>query len=63
MNNAYDAELRSLAKQVVSELKMDDFFREGVYTMVGGPTYETVAELRLIRMLGIDAVGKILILY
>jgi len=28
-----------------------------VYTMVGGPTFETVAELKLMKLLGIDAVG------
>lgn len=37
---------------------MGKFLREGVYTMVGGPSYETVAELRAMKYLGIDAVGK-----
>jgi purine-nucleoside phosphorylase len=31
--------------------------REGVYAMVGGPTYETPAEQRFLRSLGADVVG------
>ncbi len=31
--------------------------REGIYAMVGGPTYETPAEQRFLRALGADAVG------
>lgn len=58
MNNAYDGKLRLLAKQVASELGMADYVHEGIYTMVGGPSYETVAELRALRMLGADAVGR-----
>lgn len=58
MNTAYDSELRKLGKSVAKELGMSDFFHEGVYTMVGGPVFETVAELRLMKILGIDAVGK-----
>lgn len=57
MNTAYDVALRKLAKSVASELGMNEFVHEGVYTMVGGPSFETVAELRLMKMLGIDAVG------
>jgi purine-nucleoside phosphorylase len=30
---------------------------EGVYVMLSGPSYETRAELRLLRMMGGDAVG------
>jgi len=57
MNTAYDLDLRKLGKAVASELGMSEFFHEGVYTMVGGPVFETVAELRLMKILGIDAVG------
>jgi len=57
LNNVYDAKLRLLAKQVGNELGMSNFMREGVYTMVGGPSFETVAELRAMKTLGIDAVG------
>lgn len=50
--------LRQLAKQVAKDIGIDQYIREGVYVMLGGPAYETVAELRLLRMLGVDAVGK-----
>jgi len=32
--------------------------REGVYIMLGGPNYETVAELKMLREMGVDSVGK-----
>ena len=37
---------------------LEGVVREGVYTMVGGPNYETIAELKLLRALGVDSVGK-----
>ncbi|XP_076442495.1 purine nucleoside phosphorylase-like [Babylonia areolata] len=55
--DTYDKGLRDLAKQVVTELGYGSIAREGVYVMIGGPTFETVAESRLLKLLGADAVG------
>ena len=53
---AYDAGLRALARSVAGSWP-DITLHEGVYTMVGGPNYETGAELKFLRMIGTDAVG------
>ena len=58
LNNSYDMRLRQMAMECAKEMGIAPHIHEGVYVMLGGPTYETVAELRLLRMLGIDAVGK-----
>ncbi|HET8907269.1 MAG TPA: purine-nucleoside phosphorylase [Ktedonobacterales bacterium] len=55
MNDAYDPELRQLALTVAEQKGID--LAEGVYAMVGGPNYETQAELRMLRLCGADAVG------
>lgn len=57
INNAYDRQLRNLTKEIAKDLGFSDFMQEGVYAMVGGPSYETVSELRALRTLGADAVG------
>lgn len=57
MNNAYDADIRSIAKGIVKDMGMENEVHEGVYTCLGGPNYETVAELKLLQILGVDAVG------
>lgn len=54
--NAYNAELRKLAHSVAAAWP-EITLHEGVYTMVGGPNYETGAELRFLRAVGTDAVG------
>src|SRR5438270_7733607 len=53
---AYDAELRALAQSVAAKWS-EITLHEGVYAMVGGPSYETGAELKLLRAVGADAVG------
>ncbi|KAL8614703.1 hypothetical protein ACOMHN_057373 [Nucella lapillus] len=55
--DTYDKDLRDLAKEIVVELGYGNITREGVYVMIGGPTFETVAESRMLKLLGADAVG------
>ncbi len=55
MSEAYSKSLRALAKEVAQELGIE--LREGVYAGLLGPSYETPAEIRMLRTLGGDAVG------
>ncbi len=55
MSQAYDRDLRELAKRAAAEAGWT--LREGVYACVAGPSFETPAELRFLRMIGADAVG------
>ena len=55
MSEPYDADLRSLAKRVASELGVP--LDEGVYVALLGPTYETRAEVKMLQQLGADAIG------
>ena len=55
--DTYDKDLRDLAKKIAVELGCGSIVREGVYIMIGGPTFETVAESRLLKSFGADAVG------
>jgi purine-nucleoside phosphorylase len=55
MTAVYDASLRALAKAAGAELKQT--LREGVYAALPGPSYETPAEVRMLRILGADLVG------
>ncbi|XP_064796345.1 purine nucleoside phosphorylase-like [Oncorhynchus masou masou] len=57
MSDAYDRELQQLAVDVGQELGYGDFLREGVYCVLGGPSFETIAECRMLHKLGADAVG------
>lgn len=54
--DAYDGKLRALARSVAAQWP-EMTLHEGVYTMVGGPNYETRAELKYLRLVGSDAVG------
>ncbi len=55
LTTAYDPELRKLALRVCRKNKVPA--REGIYVAVGGPSYETPAEIRAFRILGGDVVG------
>jgi purine-nucleoside phosphorylase len=55
MNKAYDPALRRLALKVAANLRIE--LKQGIYVGLGGPTFETPAEVRFLRMIGGDAVG------
>ncbi len=55
MSSAYDPGLIALAMEAARELGID--LKQGVYCWMNGPSYETPAEIRMIRTLGADAVG------
>jgi purine-nucleoside phosphorylase len=55
MSRPYDGELIALAERCAVEERIG--IRRGVYVAVTGPSYETAAELRMLRGLGADAVG------
>jgi len=55
MSQAYDRELNQLARHAAQ--KADIPLREGVYACLAGPSFETPADLRFLRIIGTDAVG------
>lgn len=55
MSSAYNKELFELSKNVSKKIGVDVV--EGTYFMMTGPSYETPAEIKMIRILGGDAVG------
>jgi purine-nucleoside phosphorylase len=55
MTEVYSREYRRIAKAVADELGLK--LHEGVYLALQGPNYETPAEIRMMRILGADAVG------
>jgi purine-nucleoside phosphorylase len=52
---AYDRELGACAERAAREQGLE--LRQGVYGAMLGPSYETPSEIRMLRMLGADAVG------
>jgi purine-nucleoside phosphorylase len=51
----YDPHLRELAVRVAEESSVP--LHQGVYICLSGPTFETPAEVRMVRLIGGDAVG------
>lgn len=57
MNQCYDKALMNLTDEVAAQLGVTRFMHKGVYAMLGGPNYETVAESRFLHLAGVDAIG------
>lgn len=55
MSTAYNPALRELLLDIGKKQGLK--LKTGVYAMVSGPSYETPAEIRMLRTLGADAVG------
>jgi purine-nucleoside phosphorylase len=55
MSRAYDRDLLQAAREVARSLSAT--LREGVYACLAGPSFETPADLRFLRAVGVDAVG------
>lgn len=55
MTYAYDPELQLIMKNLFEKLNIR--YHEGVYCGVTGPTYETPAEIRYLKIIGGSAVG------
>ncbi|MGV3625522.1 MAG: purine-nucleoside phosphorylase, partial [Archangium sp.] len=55
MTHAYDPSALNILKAAAQATQVE--LQEGVYVSLSGPTYETPAEIRMLRTLGGDAVG------
>ena len=55
MSRSYDLELMALARQAAGENNLT--LREGVYCGLSGPSFESPADLRFLKLAGADAVG------
>lgn len=55
MSTVYDKELQDILRETAKENHIP--MKEGVYLQLTGPSFESPAEIRMIRTLGADAVG------
>lgn len=55
MSAIYDRKLQQVIRRTARENGI--FLQEGVYAQLTGPSFESPAEIRMLRMLGCDAVG------
>lgn len=55
MTEAYSKDLRDELKKIGQELGIE--LKEGIYAALTGPSYETPAEIKMLKTLGADAVG------
>ncbi|XP_066153802.1 purine nucleoside phosphorylase-like isoform X2 [Euwallacea fornicatus] len=57
MNKAYNKQLIDIARVAAKDVGFSDNYHEGVYGLYAGPNYETIAEVKVLKMLGVDAAG------
>jgi len=55
LSEVYDKEFQEIAIHEAHEMKLE--LRRGIYAALTGPSYETPAEIRMLRAAGADAVG------
>ena len=55
MSHVYDAELQDVIRETAKEQGV--YLQEGVYAQLTGPSFESPADIRMMRVLGADAVG------
>lgn len=55
LTSTYDPDLQSIVIDEAKAINVD--LRRGVYAALSGPSYETPAEIHMVRTLGADAVG------
>jgi purine-nucleoside phosphorylase len=55
MSEVYDHEYQDIAVTEAHGMSLE--LRRGIYAALSGPSYETPAEIRMLRLLGADAVG------
>ncbi len=55
MTSVYDEDLQEIIRNIAKENRID--LKEGVYVQLTGPSFESPAEIRMLRTLGADAVG------
>ena len=55
MSHVYDLRLQQILREAAAQQQIP--LQEGVYAQLTGPSFETPAEIRMLRTLGCDAVG------
>ena len=55
MTSVYDEDLQAIIRNKAKEQRID--LKEGIYVQLTGPSFESPAEIRMLRTLGCDAVG------
>lgn len=55
MSNVYDIDLQEIIRNSAKELDID--LKEGVYVQLTGPSFESPADVKMLGILGADAVG------